>query len=83
MCLAVPGKIIQIIEGSNPTLAEVSFSGLTRKVCIQWIPKVVPGDYVIVHAGFAINKLNEKEALETLGLFKEMESALKEESKPK
>jgi len=85
MCLAVPGKITEFIDNSNPKLAKVSFNGLIRKVCIEWIPEVIIGDYVIVHAGFAINRLNEEEALETLKLFEEMEEALslEEKSNPK
>ncbi len=67
MCLAVPGKIISIDE-SNPDLkmAKVDFGGITKDVCIQWLDEIKIGDYVLVHVGFALNKIDEKEAEKTL-----------------
>ena len=61
MCLAVPGKIISI-NYSNPDLkmAMVNFGGITQDVCIQWLDDVKIGDYVLVHVGFALNKIDEK-----------------------
>ena len=69
MCLGVPGKVISI-EGD---LAEVDFSGIRRKVSLLICPDVREGDYVLVHVGFAIQRLDEEEALETLTLFDEIE----------
>lgn len=69
MCLGIPGKVISI-EGD---LAEVDFSGITRKVSLLICPDVREGDYVLVHVGFAIQRLDEEEALETLTLFEEIE----------
>ncbi len=69
MCLGVPGKVISI-EGD---LAEVDFSGIRRKVSLLICPDVREGDYVLVHVGFAIQRLDEEEALETLTLFEEIE----------
>jgi hydrogenase expression/formation protein HypC len=73
MCLAVPGKIVSIDE-SNPELkmAKVNFSGVSREVCIQWLEDVKIGDYVLVHVGFALNKIDEKDAEETLRILREM-----------
>ena len=73
MCLAVPGKIVSIDE-SNPELkmAKVNFSGVSKEVCIQWLPDVAVGDYVLVHVGFALNKIDEKDAEETLRILREM-----------
>ncbi|OGS19667.1 MAG: hypothetical protein A2219_05015 [Elusimicrobia bacterium RIFOXYA2_FULL_50_26] len=68
MCLAIPGKIISI--GKNHT-AEVDFGGVTRAAQLDLLPGAKKGDYVIVHAGFAIQKLTEKDALETLGFLAE------------
>jgi len=62
MCLAVPSKIIEI----NDTMAKVDVDGVVRETCIMLIEDVKVGDYVIVHAGFAINKLDEKAALQTI-----------------
>ena len=73
MCLAVPGKVVSIDE-SNPDLkmAKVNFSGVSKEVCIQWLPDVNVGDYVLVHVGFALNKIDEKDAEETLRILREM-----------
>lgn len=69
MCLAIPMKIVKIED--NKGIVEVG--GVRREVGLQLIEDVNIGDYVIVHAGFAIQHLDEKEALETLTLFEEME----------
>ncbi|HSW56132.1 MAG TPA: HypC/HybG/HupF family hydrogenase formation chaperone [Ignavibacteriaceae bacterium] len=73
MCLAVPGKIVSIDE-SNPELkmAKVNFGGVSKDVCIQWLDNVNIGDYVLVHVGFALNKVDEKDAEETLRILREM-----------
>ena len=67
MCLAIPGKIIKV-EGEH---AIIDYGGVSREANISLVDVNV-GDYVIVHAGFAIQKLNEKEARETLKTWKEM-----------
>jgi len=69
MCLAVPMQILSI-DGDHGV---VEISGIQRTVGLQLIKDPQPGDYIIVHAGFAIQKLDEAEALETIALFKEME----------
>ena len=73
MCLAVPGKITSI-DDSNPELkmAKVNFNGVTKDICIQWLPDVKIDDYVLVHVGFALNTIDEKDAIETLQMLKEM-----------
>ncbi len=73
MCLAVPGKVVSIDE-SNPELkmAKVNFSGVSKEVCVQWLPDVKIGDYVLVHVGFALNKIDEQDAEETLKILREM-----------
>ncbi|MDN5326222.1 MAG: hydrogenase expression/formation protein HypC [Moorella sp. (in: firmicutes)] len=68
MCLSVPAKITGI-EGDK---ALVEFGGASRKISIAMLPEAKVGDYVIVHAGYAISKLDEREALEELGLWKEV-----------
>jgi hydrogenase expression/formation protein HypC len=59
-------------------MGTVSFGGIEKRVCLEWIPDVELGDYVIVHVGFAISKMDEKEALETLKLIEEIEAGLDE-----
>ncbi len=72
MCLAVPGKVLSINRSSEPAMGMVSFAGVTKEVCLEWVPEVKEGDYVVVHVGFALNTVDETEALETLRLLKEM-----------
>ena len=69
MCLAVPVRVVQI-EGMK---AQVELGGLTRPISIMLVPDTQVGDYVLLHAGFAIQKLDEKEAEETLRLFAEID----------
>lgn len=71
MCLAIPGKVLEIDRSSIPLMADVSFSGIRKRVCVEWIPEVQVGEYVIVHVGFAISKMNEQEAQETLRVLRE------------
>jgi len=80
MCLAVPGKIVSI-DNSNSELkmAKVNFSGILKDACIQWLDDVHEGDYVIVHAGFALNKLDIEEAEETIRILNEMSDKSDEE----
>jgi hydrogenase expression/formation protein HypC len=76
MCLGVPGKILSI--EANPlgmTMGKVSFGGVAKEVCLAYTPEAEVGDYVIVHAGFALNKLDEQEAQEVFALLAEMQEA--------
>ena len=72
MCLAVPGKVMEISERSGLRMAKVDFGGATREACLQYLPEAEVGQYVIVHAGFAISLLSESEAQATLDLLKEI-----------
>ena len=69
MCLGVPGKVVSIKED----IAEVDFGGIRREVSLLICPDVMEEDYVLVHVGFAIQRLENGEALETLALFEEIE----------
>jgi hydrogenase expression/formation protein HypC len=69
MCLAVPGEIIEVID-SRSALAD--FMGVKKKIAMDLIEDIRVGDYVIVHAGFAINKIDKKEALESIEYLKEI-----------
>lgn len=72
MCLAVPGKILSIDEQGEPRMAKVDFGGVAKDVCLAYLPDAGVGDYTIVHVGFAIQKLDEESALETLALFQDL-----------
>jgi len=75
MCLGIPGKIVQIEKDSQPLMGKVEFGGIGKEVCLELVPDAKIGDYVIVHVGFAISKLDEKEALETIKLLEELEKS--------
>lgn len=78
MCLAIPGKVLDIDRKAQPVMGTVSFGGIQKQVCLEWIPEVTVGEYVIVHVGFAISKMNEQEALETLDILNKMSEGLEE-----
>ena len=72
MCLAVPGRVVNVYEERGTTMADVDFGGARRQVCLAYLPETQLGDYVIVHVGFAIQRLDEESALETLATFERM-----------
>ncbi len=72
MCLGVPGQITNIYEAMGARMGKVNFGGIFKEVCLEYVPEAQVGDYAIVHAGFAITRLDEQAALETLSLFKDM-----------
>ena len=83
MCLAIPGKILSIDESDSPMdiSGNVSFGGIIKTVQLGYVPDAKIGDYVNVHVGFAISVIDEKEAMETLLAFQEVNDALKGQSK--
>lgn len=78
MCLAIPGRVTEIEEGRLPRMGKASFGGIQKRVCLDWVPRVQVGDYVIVHVGFAISRMDETEAIKTLELFQSIDGALDE-----
>ena len=70
MCLGVPGRVEDVWEADGTRMATVDFGGVRKEVCLAYVPDVTVGDYTIVHVGFALTKLDEKSALETLELFR-------------
>ncbi len=73
MCLGIPGKVIEITEDAAMSMGVVDFGGVKRETCLVYVEDEVSlGDYVIVHAGFAISKLDEEEAQRTLELLQEL-----------
>jgi hydrogenase expression/formation protein HypC len=79
MCLAVPGRIIEI-DGQN---AKVDFGGVTREANLMLMEDAAVGEYVLIHAGFAIQRLNAEEAEETLRLYGELARALEKDDERK
>ncbi|MGO9961659.1 MAG: HypC/HybG/HupF family hydrogenase formation chaperone [Solirubrobacteraceae bacterium] len=72
MCLGIPGKVVTVRDEHGIRIATVDFGGVTKSVCLAYVPDVGVGDYTIVHAGFAITQLDERSALDTLALFGEL-----------
>ena len=81
MCLGIPGKIINIYQKDSTRMGVVDFSGVELDVCLEAVPEAEVGNYVIVHAGFAISTLSEDEAQETLDLFDQIDALQAEEDK--
>lgn len=71
MCLGIPGKIIEIYEDNRTLMGKADFGGITKEICLAYVPEIQVGDYTIVHVGFAITQLDEAAAQETLAIFQE------------
>ncbi len=72
MCLAVPGRIVEIFEANGTRMGRLDFVGIPKQVCLAYLPDAVVGDYAIVHVGFAISRIDEASAQETLRHFREL-----------
>ncbi len=72
MCLGVPGKVLDIRDERGTLMATVDFGGVTKNVCLAYVPEAQVGDYTLIHAGFAITMVDEASALKTLELFAEL-----------
>ena len=70
MCLAIPGKVEEITTDGMIRIGRVNFGGVVKNVCLDYVPEVEVGDYTIVHVGFAISKIDEATALQTLDDFR-------------
>jgi len=72
MCLAIPGLVVSLEERDGTQMADVDFGGVRKDVCLEYIPDVQVGEYVVVHVGFAIQRLDEQSARDTLANFEKM-----------
>jgi hydrogenase expression/formation protein HypC len=72
MCLAIPGKVIEITEVAGMKMGKVDYGETTNEVCLEYVPEITVGQYTIVHAGFAISILNEEEAMKSIETWREM-----------
>ena len=90
MCLGIPGEVVEVRESEGLRTGKVKFAGITREVCLQYVPEAAVGDYVVVHVGFAISRIDRAEAERTYRILEELaqtgelladrESAAKERS---
>ena len=78
MCLAIPGQVVEIFPDSGALMGKVNFGGITKTVCLEYVPEITVGEYTIVHVGFALNRIDEASARETLKMFEDL-GVLKEE----
>lgn len=72
MCLAVPGQLLSIFKENGLLMGRVDYSGTVKEACLEYVPEASVGQFIIVHAGFAINVIDETEANETLQILKEL-----------
>lgn len=72
MCLAVPGRVQSIATDGGVLMGKVSFAGVVKEVCLVYLPETKVGDYIIVHVGFGLSKIDEASALQTLRTFDEL-----------
>ena len=72
MCLGIPGKVIETYREHDVLMGKVDFSGVSKRVCLEHVPEVQPGEYVLVHVGFALSRLDEAEARRVFELLEEM-----------
>lgn len=72
MCLGIPGRVTELREDRGTLMATVDFGGVTKDICLVYVPEIEVGDYTIVHAGFAITRLDEASALQTLEMLSEL-----------
>lgn len=72
MCLAVPGKVLEIEKRDDTRMAKVDFGGVVKDVCLEYLPDLRVGEYTIVHVGFALQRLDEESARQTLALFDDL-----------
>lgn len=74
MCLGIPAKVIELYEANGMKMAKVDFGGALKEACMEYLPEVKVGDYTIIHVGFGLSILNEKEAAETMELLKQIDA---------
>lgn len=79
MCLGVPGQVVAVTTVDGLPMGTVDFGGIRKEVCLAYVPEIALGDYVVVHVGFAISRLDEDEALRTLDIIRAMPGAIEEE----
>lgn len=74
MCLAIPGKVVEVFDDANGVkMARVNFGGIVKQACLEYVPEVKVGNYVLVHVGFALSRVDEDEAQRTFELLQEMD----------
>jgi hydrogenase expression/formation protein HypC len=78
MCLAIPGRVIGVERENELVVGRVDFGGVIKKVCLEYVPETAPGDYVLVHVGFALSRIDADEAARLFATLAEL-GAIEEE----
>ena len=73
MCLSIPGKVIEVFEDRGLRMGRVDFGGMVRKACLEHLPEAGLGDYVLVHVGFALSRVDPEEAARTYRFLEELD----------
>ncbi len=82
MCLGVPGKVVEIYEADGIRMGRIDFGGIVKEACLDFVPEIELGEYAIIHVGFAITRLDEESAMETLDLLNQIGSVAEELGEP-
>src|ERR1700688_2256490 len=80
MCLAIPGKVVETFDQRGLRMAKVQFGGIVREACLEYVPETQIGEYVLVHVGFAISRVDEAEAERTYQALKDLDQLTELES---
>ena len=80
MCLAIPGKVLSTYDQHGVRMAKVQFGGVVREACLECVPEVQAGEYVLVHVGFALSRIDEAEAERTYQALRELDQLAELES---
>ena len=72
MCLGIPGKVVETYREHDVLMGKVDFGGVSKRVCLEHVPEVQPGEYVLVHVGFALSRIDEAEARRVFEFLEEM-----------
>ena len=73
MCLGIPGRVIEVMDEEGLLMGKVQFGGIQKRVCLAHVPEVKTGEYVLVHVGFALSRLDEHEAMRVFALLAELD----------
>jgi hydrogenase expression/formation protein HypC len=73
MCLGIPGKVVEVFQQEELPMAKIDFGGIVKEACMAYTPEAQVGDYVIVHVGFAISRVDEAEAAEIFSYLQEID----------
>jgi hydrogenase expression/formation protein HypC len=79
MCLGVPGRVLELYSQDDLPMGKVEFGGIVKEVCLAYTPEAKVGDYVLVHVGFALSRIDETEAQEIFSCLEEMARATADE----